>query len=171
MNIKKSLKLITLLMSSIIIATVSATAYVTLQWQTTATVGDYPKVCFIKWEDGSKVNSFSYGVTIFQSITTVDENITYGIYNWDSAARSVSMRWYSLTTSGNIASLNVTVYNSTHTVYSQVWSSVPTLPTDWVAFSQDLMADGKYTIAMRITASGSASGNSEFTFEIKVDNP
>ncbi|MEM3054870.1 MAG: hypothetical protein QXM52_04110 [Candidatus Bathyarchaeia archaeon] len=161
----------TLLISSILIATASATAYVTLQWTATATVSANPKVCFIKWQDETKANTFNYDVNIFPSITTVDENITYGIYNWDTQAHNVSIRWSSLTNSGNIASLNLTIYNSTHTVYTKVWSSVPSLPTGWEDFTYDPMANGKYTIAMRITAASGASGSSTFTFEIKVKNP
>jgi hypothetical protein len=83
------------------------------------------------------------------------------------------MRWYSLTNSSNIASLNVTVYNSTATIYSQYWSSVPTLPTGFVQFSPSPMADGKYAIWMEIKAtSGATPGQkSVFTFEMKVENP
>jgi hypothetical protein len=80
------------------------------------------------------------------------------------------MRWYLLTNSGNIASLNVTVYNSTTTIYSQYWSSVPTFPTAWVQFNPD-PAPGKYTIWIAITATSGATGSSVFTFEMKVENP
>jgi hypothetical protein len=81
------------------------------------------------------------------------------------------MRWYSLTNSGNIASLNVTVYNSTTTIYSQYWSSVPSLPTEFVQFSPSPMAGGKYAIRIEIAATSGASGSSVFTFEMKVENP
>jgi|SRR3972149_3930832 len=168
---RKSLKLITLLMSSLLIATVSAVAYVTLQATTTATVGANPKVCFVKWSDNSKQNTFDYPVNIFPSIKTIDENITHGVWNWNTEAHVTSMRWYSLTSSGNIASLNVTVYNSTTTIYSQYWSSVPSLPTGFVQFNPNPMAGGKYTIWMEIIATGGASGSSVFTFEMKVENP
>ena len=65
---RKSLKLITLLISSLLIATASAVAYVTLNWTTTATVVANPKVCFIKWADGTKANTFFYSVNIFLNI-------------------------------------------------------------------------------------------------------
>jgi hypothetical protein len=174
-NYKKSLKLIALLISSLLIATVSATAYVTLTWTNTATVVANPKVCFFWWSNDTKVNTFNYPVNIFPSIKTIDQNITHGVWNWDSQAHVTSMRWVSLTNSGNIAKLNVTVYNSTTTIYTQYWTSVPPspFPTGWVQFSPSPMANGKYTIWMEITAtSGATPGQqSVFTFEMKVENP
>jgi len=169
-SFRKSLKLIVLLISSLLIATVSATAYVKLQWTITATVAPNPKVCFVKWSDGSKQNTFDYAVNIFPSVKTIDENITHGVWNWNTAAHVTYMSWYSLTNTGNIANLNVTVYNSTNTLYSQYWSSVPSLPTSWVQFNPS-PSPGNYTIWMEITATGGASGSSVFTFEMKVENP
>ena len=172
MSFRKSLKLIVLLITSLLIATVSATAYVTLQWTMTATVAANPKVCFFAWSaPTTKLNTFDYAVYIFPSIKTIDENITHGVWNWDTELHVTSMRWYSLTTPANIANLNVTVYNSTTTIYTQYWSSVPTLPTGFVEFSPSPMADGKYTIWIEITATSGASGSSVFTFEMKVENP
>ena len=172
-SFRKSLKLIVLLITSLLIATVSATAYVTLQWTITATVAANPKVCFFAWSaPTTKLNTFDYAVNIFQSVKTIDENITHGVWDWDTVSHVVYMRWYSLETSANIANLNVTVYNSTTTIYSQYWSSVPpSFPTEWVQFNPSPMANGKYTIWIEITATSGASGSSVFTFEMKVENP
>ena len=167
---RKSLKLIALLISSLLIATVSAVAYVTLTWTTTATVVANPKVCFFWWSNGTKVNTFDYPVNIFPSVKTIDENITHGVWNWDTQAHVTSMRWVSLTNSGNIAKLNVTVYNSTTTIYSQYWTSVPSFPTGLIQFSPS-PSPGKYTIWIEITATAGASGSSMFTFEMKVETP
>jgi hypothetical protein len=156
-----------------LIATVSAVAYVTLPWTNTATVAANPKVCFVKWSDGSKQNTFDYAVNIFPSIKTIDQNITHGVWNWDTQAHVTSMRWVSLTNSGNIAKLNVTVYNSTTTIYTQYWTSVPSFPTAWVQFNPSPMANGKYTIWIEITATAGATPGQQsvFTFEMKVENP
>jgi len=171
-SFRKSLKLIVLLITSLLIATVSAAAYVNLQWTMTATVVANPKVCFFAWSaPTTKLNTFDYAVNIFPSVKTIDENITHGVWNWDTASHVTSMRWYSLTNSGNIANLNVTVYNSTTTIYSQYWSSVPSLPTGFIQFSPSPMAGGKYAIRIEITATSGASGSSVFTFEMKVENP
>lgn len=159
--------LLVLLLS--ITGTALALSYVILQWTTTATVSANPKVCFVKWSDNTKQNTFDYAVYIFPSIKTIDENITYGIWCWDTSAHTVYLRWYSLTNPTNIASLNITIYNSATTIYTKLWSSVPSFPTAWESFNTD--ADTKYTIWMEITASSSASGTSTFTFELKVENP
>lgn len=151
------------------IGTVYAIAYVVLQWTTTATVVENPKVCFINWSNGQKSNTFSYSVNIFPSIKTIDENITYGIWCWDTSSHTVYLRWTSLTNPSNIASLNITVYKSGATVYTKYWSSVPSFPTGWESFNAE--ANTKYTIWMEITASSSASGSSTFTFELKVESP
>jgi hypothetical protein len=138
----------------------------------TATVAANPKVCFFAWSaPTTKLNSFDYAVNIFPSVKTIDENITHGVWNWDTESHVTSMRWYSLTNSGNIANLNVTVYNSTTTIYTQYWTSVPSLPTGFIQFSPSPMADGKYAIRIEITATSGASGSSVFTFEMKVENP
>jgi len=169
---RKSLRLIVLLISSLLIATASAIAYVTLSWTTTATVAANPHVCFFEWLiPATKLNTFNYAVNIFQNVKTIDENITHGIWNWATEAHVAYMRWYSLTNSTNIANLNVTVYNSTTTIYSQYWSSVPSFPTAWVQFSPSPMAGGRYTIWIEITATDVASVGSLFTFEMKVESP
>jgi hypothetical protein len=153
-------------------AVVFATAYVILTWTMTATVVANPKVCFINWTNGALANTFSYSVNIFPSVTTIDQNITYGVENWDTTTHTVSMSWASLTTPTNIASLNVTVYNSTTTLYSQYWASVPALPTAYVNFSPS-PSPGNYTIWMSIgCASGASPGTaSTFTFNMQVMNP
>lgn len=173
MNIKyrKSLKLIALLITSLLIATVSAAAYVNLQWTMTATVAANPKVCFFWWSNSTKVNTFDYAVNIFPSIKTIDENITCGVWNLDTASHAASMRWYLLTDTGNIARLYIKVYNTTTTIYEKEWTSIPGFPTEWQKFTPDPMANGKYKIWIEITATSGASGGSVFTFEMKVENP
>jgi hypothetical protein len=151
------------------IGTVFAVAYVVLQWTATATVSANPKVCFIKWQDGSKQNTFDYAVSIFPSIKTIDENITYGIWNWDTASHTVYLRWSGLTNSGNIARLYIKVHDGANTIYSKEWTSIPTFPTVWESFN--VPANTKYSIWLEITATSGATGSSVFTFELKVENP
>ena len=152
------------------VGTAFAVAYVVLQWTTSATVVANPKVCFVNWTDGSKANTFNYAVNIFPSITTIDENITYGVWDWvTTTGHTAYFSWSSLTTSTNIASLNVTIYNSTATIYTHEWTSVPSFPTAWESFTT--AANTKYTIYLKITATSGATGSSTFTFELKVENP
>jgi hypothetical protein len=171
-NFRKSLKLIILLISSLLIATASAVAYVTLQWTTTATVATNPKACFIKWDDGTKANTFTYGVNIFPNVKTVDENITYGIWNDDGSPRTVYFRLASEdTNSSDITSLNFTVYNGGQ-LYTKLESNFDDPSLAWSS-GVSLAANTKYTIWIEIQCpSGAGVGHTpEFTFEMKVENP
>jgi hypothetical protein len=172
-NFKKSLKLITLLISSLLIATVSAVAYVTLTWTTTATVAANPSVCFVDWSTGTtKANTFTYSVYIFPNIKTVDENITYGIWNTNGSQRTVYFRLASENTNTtDITSLNFTVYNGGQ-LYTKLESNFDAPSLAW-STGVTLAANTKYTIWMEIQcASGAGVGHSSvFTFEMKVENP
>jgi len=165
-----SVSLTTLLMLALVVSTgtVLAVAYVVLNYTSTATVVPNPYVCFIKWADGTKANSFDYSVNIFPSVQTVDENITYGLENWDTVLHTCYLSWVSLTTTANIASFNMTVYNVTNTIYSQQWDVMPSFPTAYVSLTP---ANGNYTIMLKYTATAPATGSSDFAFDLKVDNP
>lgn len=171
---KRSIPLLTLLALALTIsvASVSAAAYVVLNWTTTATVVANPKVCFIKWQDGSKANTFSYSVNVFPNVVTIDENITYGLQNWDGSAHDVYFRlasentnttdiswmYYKVYNGGTLFSKNETDFNAPDTVWSTVYSATATT---------------EYSIWMEIKcASGAGIGHTpSFTFEVKVENP
>jgi len=148
---------------------VFAVAYVALEMTSTATVQANPKVCFIKWSDSSKQNSFDYAVNIFPSVKTVDENITYGVWNWDTSTHAVNMRINSISTSSNIANVTTVVKNGATTVITVSWVTSGSLPTTWQPFTAS--ASTKYTIWTEITATSGASGSSTITYELKVENP
>jgi Zn-dependent metalloprotease len=159
-------------MSSLVIATASAVAYVTLQWTTAATVEGNPKACFIKWADGTKANTFTYNVNIFPNVKTVDENITYGIWNNDTSTRTVYFRLASENTnSTDVTSLNYTVYNGGQ-LYTYLENDFDNPSLDWSSGVQ-LAANTKYTIWMEIQCANTAGiGHTpQFTFEMKVENP
>ena len=148
------------------VAAVDAAAYVQLQWTITATVSANPSVCFVDWTDGTtKANTFDYAVNIFPSITTIDENITYGLWNSAAAQKTAYIRIQNLTTTSNIDSLNVTIYNGT-TISTNLWSSFGTLPTAWSS-SFTCGSESKYAIWVEIATDAAATGSSTFTVEIK----
>lgn len=148
---------------------VFAVAYVALEFTSTASVQANPKVCFVKWSDNSKQNTFDYPVNIFPSVKTVDENITHGIWNWDTSNHAVNMRIKSISTSGNIANVTTVVKNGTETVITVSWVTSGSLPTTWQPFTA--LASTKYTIWTEITATSGASGSSTITYELKVESP
>jgi len=168
---RKSLKLVALLISSLLIATVSVTAYITLTWTTTATVVANPSVCFVDWSTGTtKANTFAYTVNVFPNIKTVDENITYGIWNWNATNRNCYLRLAS-TTSNNtdITAINATIYITGTTVLTHRWTTL----TDTAYYDFTAAGSTKYAIWIEIEcASGAGVGHTpQFTFEIKVENP
>lgn len=174
-SLRKSLKLIVLLITSLLIATASAVAYVTLQWTTTATVAANPAVCFVKWEDNTKANTFTYPVNIFPNVKTVDENITYGVWNWNTtSSRTIYLRLASENTnSTDVSSLNYTVYHPTEgQKYTKLETDFDNPDLSWSS-SISLSANTKYTIWIEIQcASGAGVGHTPaFTFEMKVENP
>jgi len=155
-----------LLLLTLAIGTVAAVAYVVLTWTQTATVVANPKVSFFTWVGGAKANTLSYSVNIFPSIKTVDENLTSGIWNWDTVGHRTGLRVYSITNQAqNIGSFLVKVSNATN-----VWSITT---VDTVNFDYKYLAPGKYTIWIEITgAVGASPGTtSVFTIEMKVENP
>jgi hypothetical protein len=173
-SFRKSLKLIVLLISSLLIATVSAVAYVTLQWTTTATVTANPQVCFIKWADGTKANTFTYSVNIFPSVKTVDDNITHGVWNWNATeSRTIYFRLASTNTNEtDVDSYNCTVYDGGGQLYTKLETNLDSPSLAWSS-GVSATADTKYTIWIEIECKSTAvvGHTPSFTFEMKVENP
>jgi len=152
------------------ITAVSAVAYVILQWTTTATVQANPKVCFFEWAvPNTKLNSFDYPVNIFPSVKTVDENITHGVWNWDSSSHTTYMRIVSITNNATNIDLITTYlkYGNGTTIITITWTTGG--PTSWQQFTAD--ATTRFTIWTEITAKSGASGSSVITYDLKVENP
>jgi len=171
---KRSISLLTLLflMITITVTSVSATAYVVLTWTTTATVTANPKVCFYKWSDQTKANTFTYSVNVFPNVITIDENITYALYNWDSSAHNVYFRLASENTNTtDISWMYYKVYNG-GTLFSKNETNFNSPDTGW-STSYSATASTKYMIWISIKcASGAGVGHTpSMTFEVKVENP
>ena len=171
---KRAIPLLTLLavVLSMTVVSVSAVAYVVLNWTTTATVVANPLVCFYKWSDQTKANTFSYGVNVFPNVITIDENITYGLYNWDSSAHNVYFRLASENTNTtDISWLYYKIYNG-GTLFSKNETNFDSPDTNW-STSYSAVASTKYMIWISIKcASGAGVGHTpSMTFEVKVENP
>ncbi|UCE29795.1 MAG: hypothetical protein JSV85_03530 [Candidatus Bathyarchaeota archaeon] len=147
-----------------------AAAYTILQYTITATVEANPAVTFFQWSTGTKYNTFDYGITIFPSLRTIDENITHGVWDWESGTHTCYIRVESLTNTANIDYLNCTIYNSTTQLVTQKWTDFSTLPTSWSP-SFTTMYNFTYTMWIEINATSSASGSSVFTMNMEVENP
>lgn len=169
---KFKLLIVGLVLSLLTIGIAYATAYVTLQLYVNSIVVDNPKVCFVKWSDLSKANTFSYAVSIFPNVKTVDENITYGIWNWDSEAHNIYFRLASENTNTtDVSWIFYKVYNG-GTLFSKNETNLNSPDTNW-STSCSAVAYTKYAIWLEIRcASDAGVGHTPtFTFEMKVENP
>jgi len=175
---KRTVSLLTVLLAvlCISIVSVSAAAYVVLQWTTNATVVANPQVCFFLQGTSTKENTFSYSVNIFPNIKTIDENITYGLWNWHaSETRNVYFRMASSNTnSSDVTSITYKVYLTvpSSSLYSKTYTA-PFTDTDWDVSATTVAANTKYAIYIEIqAASGATVGHTpSWTFEVKVENP
>jgi hypothetical protein len=165
---KHSIPLIAVL-SLILVGSVLAVSYVTLQFSITTTTQLYPKVTFWQWSPSSKVNTFDYSLSLFASVNTIDENASYGIFNDDSASHQCNLCISTLSTPGNIASLRIKIYDGTNTILDKTWTQFGTLPTAWESFTT--AANTKYSIWIEVTGAASPSGSSVFTLNLKENNP
>jgi len=160
-----------LLLVAIMVGSVIAAAYVVLYWENTFHVKANPDVCFFEWATGTKANSLTFDFDIFPGITTTDENMTYGIGHFGTGAKTPSMRLGgSWGTPGNkIQDIYVEVYNSTHSVYSNVFYE-PFAPTDFVPFDLPLYP-GKYAIYLEIDCKYDAPVDTTCGIEFQLQTP
>jgi len=172
--------LIGIIMIGVLCVAAFAAAFVVLNWTSNATVLANPSICFYQWSGATKQNTFAYSVNIFPGVVTEDDNMTYGIYDWNNTgATAASIQWYSCSNTSDLSSvnpLNVTIWNGSsvdsNVVFSHLWTSVPTFPDSYNAFS-GLSNNTMYAIQMIINCSSTAGpGNpTAFVFNMKVTNP
>ena len=152
-----------LLLLALVTGTVAATVYVVLTFNASLTVQANPRVCFYNWTSAAKVNTFTESFNIFPSVTTINTNASCGIYS--ATAGTSYLRISSITYDGNIQKVNMTVDG-----VSVVWNYGETLPQpSWQTFATS--DDTYYTIRIEVEAKSGASGSSDITFEMKVENP
>lgn len=165
---KHSVPLIAIL-SLILVGSVLAAAYVTLQFTINANYQAYPKVTFWQWGTSTKTNTFGYSINFFAGLKTIDENVAYGIFNDDTEQHSCNLRIASLSTPSNIAKLRLKIYEGTNTILDKEWTQFGSLPTSWESFTT--AANTKYSIWIEVTGAASPSGSSTFTIELTENSP
>jgi hypothetical protein len=153
-----------LLLLALVTGTVAATVYVVLTFNASLTVQANPRVSFYNWTAAAKVNTFTESFNIFPSVTTINTNASCGIYSL--TAGTSYLRISSISTPGNIQEVNMTIVG---TAVQVLWTSGGGLPTSWQTFSTS--ADTYYTIWIEVEAKAGATGSSDITFEMKVENP
>lgn len=153
-----------LLLVALVTGTVAAVVYVVLTFDASLSVQANPRVRFYNWTSAAHVNTFTESFNIFPSVTTINTNASCGIYS--ATAGTSYLRISSITNSAqNIQDVNMTIVG---TAVQVLWSGGG-LPTSWQTFSTS--ADTYYTIWIEVEAKAGATGTSDITFELKVENP
>ncbi len=178
-NYKKSLKFITLLITSLLLATVSATVYYSLSMQTTVTVGA-TWVKFFEAEDtpdGSVVQD-SYCALSLSSLpnSTIIYEHAVGLNNTYNGSRYIRLRHVSVTPNGTaqvsnftyikfylLNSNNVTQATLNYTTSGDYWSVTST--TGW----KEIPALTTWYIKVETLSPAGASASISCTITIAVD--
>jgi hypothetical protein len=128
------------------------------------------KAGFFRWATGNRTTTFDYIASIYPDWTTIEKNVTYGYWNWDSASLQCSLRIKDITDPDNLVNFYVKIYNATTTVLEVTWNSGDPLPQDWASFT--VTAHSKYSIHVEFTGTSYApTWWSRVTIETRVDTP
>ncbi len=170
-NYKKSLKLVTLLVTAIIIATVSAQTYIYMYVDGSVTIGTQKLV----WLTGGDTPG---DATISGGTVTMDldvqpgviQNFTEGIFlkNQDGADHNLTITVTTALSTGTFDSAKVYIYKNV-----TGWESVDTLDLrvqddQYSSYTGNtpLVAGGYYRFTFEIQADASASGSADFDIEV-----
>ena len=175
-NYKKSAKLIILLISSILIATVSAATYRYMYIDGSVTVGAAKLI----WIEGDDAPS---GATISGSTVTMDfdvepgtpQNFTYCLYlkNEDTAAHNMTISVTTTITASDFDECKIHIYeNST---IPGTWTFVDTLDVETsdsyetYTGNDPLGASGYYLMTFEVAATTSAIGTYDFDIQVEYE--
>ena len=108
-------------------------------------------VRFIHWSDGTFSNTISLDYNIYADVTTYDSNATYGIANTAGKAITVSVRIGSITNTGKVANVTLTILSQdgTQQVARMSWTGGDALPTADQTFTATAQTDYLIQISIR----------------------
>ncbi len=177
----KSMKLLTLLLTSMLIASASAAVYYSLTWQPRVTVQGAPAVSFTNGDDtpvGSTVNS-AWARLLFKSYPnatlTYDEGMN--ISNTDSVSHQIRLRHLSITpASGNMAVSNFTTIrftliakNGTTATTFQYTTSGDTWNTPATTNYYIIPASQEWTLKVETLSPAAATAGTEANLQMALD--
>jgi len=177
----KSMKLVTLLLTSLLIASASAAVYYSLSFQPRVTVQGAPAVNFTSGDDtpaGSTVNS-AWARLLFKSYPnatlTYDEGMN--ISNGDSVSHQIRLRHVSITpTSGNQAVSNFTLIrftliaqNGTTATTFEYSTSGDTWNTPATTSYYIIPNGQEWTLKVETLSPAAATASTEANLEIALD--
>jgi hypothetical protein len=125
---------------------------------------------FFRWATGNKTMTFDYIADVYADWTTLEKNVTYGYWNWNSTALHCSLRIKDISGSDNFVYFNIKIYNQTSTILEVTWNSGDPLPQNWASFS--VAPYSKYFVQVEfIGSSNPPAWWSRVTIETKIDSP
>jgi len=169
-NYKKSLKLITLLISALLIATVSAQAYRFMYIEGTVTISQDKG---LKWVKGDEASA---GTSISGSTATVDipisngttANFTHYLYlkELDTSAHSLVINITDIAAASlyETNGFNLTIYNN---VTGAHIDTLDVLTTD--SYSGSITADAIWHITFEVATKTDASGIDDFAVQFRYE--
>jgi hypothetical protein len=169
-NYKKSLKFITLLISALLIATVSATAYKYMYLEGTVTIGTQ-KLVWIK--DGSEIsgNTVTQSLSIEPGIPTSINNTLY-LKNKDTAAHNMTITVITVANGSKFDSFNINIYSNETGSWVYMDTLTATLLNDVYStytINNALDAGKSYKLDYQITAKTGETGSTTFKLEVKYE--
>lgn len=175
-NYKKSAKLIILLISSILIATVSAATYRYMYIDGSVTVGA-AKLIWIKGVDAPSDATIS-GSTVTMDLDVepgTPQNFTYCLYlkNEDTAAHNNTISVTTTITASDFDECKIHIYENATT--PGTWTFVDTLDVETsdsyetYTGNDPLGASGYYLMTFEVAATTSATGTYDFDIQVEYE--
>jgi len=116
---KKKLLLGATVLAIALLSIAYATSLLYYDWTVNMT-GATPKVMFYKWSDQTNATTITLSLNIYDSMWLINDNATYGIKNWNTAAKTVYM-W--------VESCNATTWFANYTI--QILDTTGAVKATW----------------------------------------
>jgi len=171
LNYKKSLKFVTLLITAILIATVSAATYKYMYLEGTVVIGSQ-ELAWIK--NGVEIS----GSTVTQTLNVEPEipiNITDTLYLWnkDIAAHNMTIKVVTAANASKFDVFRINIYsNETDSWVYRDYLNATTLNDEYstITINNALDAGYGYKFDYQITATAGATGSTTFKLEVKYED-
>jgi hypothetical protein len=136
-----------------------------------STLGASSNVKFIHWADETFSNTISLNYNMYADVTTYDANATYGITNLANKLISISVRIESISNSGKVANLTLTIFSQdgTQQMTRISWAggnSVPTSPQTFNANPQT-----SYVIQVSLKGADSVTAGDTSSIILQLSSP
>ena len=133
--------------------------------------GANSNVKFIHWADATFSNTISLNYNMYADVTTYDANATYGITNMANKLISISVRIESISNTGKVANLTLTILSQdgTQQMTRISWAGGNAFPTPPQTFTANPQAN--YMIQVSIKGASSVTTNDVSNIILQLSSP